>query len=193
MKWVFLFFILLMITSIACNSRKRENQLQQREAALNQKEQELILKERTLELKEEELLKIEQHLDSTSNKDSGTMVNPNLPGPWSVKMTCTETTCAGSAVGDTKSETWQFAYESNSIIAKAMANNQLVRVYTGTYTNNIIELRSDESNTSLPAPAKMIVRLRVIDDTHVEGQREITRADCKVIYSLQLEKESGKK
>jgi hypothetical protein len=190
MNWFFLSFLTLFILTGSCTSGKKEENLRKREAALDQKEQQLLLKEKSLQLKEEELSKREQHANSTSHVDSTHLIDLSLTGNWSVKMVCTETTCAGSAVGDTKSETWQLSYESNSIIVKAMANNQLVRVYTGFFTGNTIELVGDNKGNSPSEPTRMIVRLRVIDKMHLEGQREITREDCKVIYTLQLEKES---
>ena len=190
MKWFFLSFLAMFILTASCTSGKKEDDLRRREAALDEKDQQLLLKEKLLQLKEEELLKREQRADSTSHIDSTHLIDLSLTGNWSVKMACTETTCAGSAVGDTKTETWQLSYESNSIIVKAMANNQLVRVYRGFLTDNTIELVGDNKGTPPLEPIKMTVRLRVIDKTHMEGQREITREDCKVIYTLKLEKES---
>jgi hypothetical protein len=99
-------------------------------------------------------------------------------------MTCTETTCAGSAVGDTKTEEWELSYEGNTLIAKAHTNEQLIRTYKGFYTGNTIELV--ESRDSTEANVKMVVRLRLADETHMEGQREITRKDCKIIYDIKL-------
>jgi hypothetical protein len=186
--------ILLYITAIlllsSCDYQKREEDLRRKEAALNQKEQQLLLKEKSLQLKEEDLLKREKRLDSTTT-DSTYIVNSTLIGNWSVKMVCNETTCAGSAVGDTKTENWQIDYQSNSIIAKVISNNQLTRIYTGFYTGNTIELVEDQTNRSSASQTKMVIRLRVIDATHLEGQREISRENCKVIYSVQLEKENS--
>lgn len=183
----FLFTILLLTT---CDYRKREEALRTKEAALNQKEQELVLKEKSLQLKEEDILKREKRLDSTVT-DSSYIVDSTLIGNWSVKMVCTETTCTGSAVGDTKTENWQITYQTNSIIAKVISNNQLTRIYTGFYTGNTIELVEDQNKEASASQTKMVVRLRVIDSTHLEGQREISREDCKVIYSLQLGKENS--
>jgi hypothetical protein len=192
MKWTFLFLPILIIACASCETRKREVALQQKEAELKQKEQELLLKEKTLQLKEEELLKREQRIDSASIYKS-TPIDTSLTGPWSVKMTCTGTSCPGYAVGDTKSETWQISYEANSIIVKVMSNNRLVRVYTGAHINNTIELVEDKSTPPQGTRNQMIVRLRSVDPTHLEGQREIVRDDCKVIYTLQLEKERRSK
>ena len=190
MKWTFLFLPILIVVSSSCETRKREEALQQKEADLKQKEQELLLKETTLQLKEEELLKREQRIDSASNHNSTPIVDTSLTGSWSVKMTCTETSCTGYAIGDTKSETWHIAYEANTVMVKAMSNNQLVRVYTGSHTNNGIELIEDKSTPPQGVRNQMIVRLRSVNPTRLEGRREIVRDDCKVIYTLQLEKES---
>jgi polysaccharide deacetylase 2 family uncharacterized protein YibQ len=142
-------------------------------------------------LKEEELLKKENSLDSTIKTDTAHIVNSALTGNWLVKMSCTETTCPGSAVGDTKSEQWQISYQMNALIAKAMSNGQLVRIYKGFYTGNTIELIEDRNNTSSGPVVKMVVRLQLVDETHLEGRREIIRDDCKVVYDLQLEKQNG--
>ena len=171
--------------------QKREQDIKKRELLLAQKEQQLLIKEKDLQLKEEELAKREISLDSTLKKDTSELVDSSLVGNWLVQMTCTETSCAGSAVGDTKSEQWQINYENKTLIARALVNNKLVRLYTGFFTGNTAELveQSDTANTQ--STAKMIVRLRIVDDAHLEGQREIIRKDCKIIYDLDLEKQKG--
>jgi hypothetical protein len=119
-------------------------------------------------------------------------VNAALVGTWSVRMTCTETTCAGSAVGDTKTEQWDFSYQGNTIMVKASANEKLVRVYTGFFTGNTIELVEERAGAENQRSSKMIIRLRIIDDTHMDGQREIVREnDCRVVYTLQLQKNNA--
>jgi len=185
-----LFFLLAILLLSSCDYRKREEALRSREAALNQKEQELALKEKSLQLKEEDLSKREKRLDTTVT-DSTYIVDSTLIGNWAVKMVCTEATCTGSAVGDTKTENWQIAYQTNSIIAKVISNNQLARIYTGFYTGNTIELLEEQNKEATALQTKMVVRLRVVDSTHLEGQREILRENCKVIYSVQLEKENS--
>lgn len=179
---------IMLLTS--CNYHKREEELRKKEAELNQKEQELSLKEKSLQLKEDDLLNREKRLDSAFT-DSTYIIDSTLIGNWSVKMVCTEATCTGSAVGDTKTEIWQINYQSNSIIAKVLSNNQLARIYTGFYTGNTIELIEEQNNQASPSSTKMVVRLRVTDPTHLEGQREISRDDCKVIYSVQLERQNS--
>jgi hypothetical protein len=185
MKWYLFPLVLFFLIAPGCANERRNEALDGREAALNAKEQELYGKEKTLQLQEESLRRREQSLDSAARPDSSRLVNPALAGNWSVQMTCTEATCTGSAVGDTKSEDWNLSYQGNALIARASSGGQLVRTYTGFYTGNTVELVEHLDTTGA---VKMVVRLRPTDATHMEGQREITREACKVIYDLKLVK-----
>ena len=189
MKQCILIILLAFLFLQSCDLRQREEDLQKREAQLNEKEQELLLKEKTLQLKEEELVKKQQVIDSTTIKDTTAQYNAQLIGSWAVKMTCTETSCSGSAVGDTKTETWDISYQDKNVIAKAKVNNELVRAYSGTYNGNILELVEAREGTTEQTPTKIIVRLRLINDVQMEGQREIERmGECKIIYSVLMDK-----
>jgi hypothetical protein len=189
MKVLLLFLSLLLCFTSGCDLRKREDALQQKEAMLSQTEQRLLLKEKTLQLKEEELVQREQRLDSTLKTDSTQAVDSSLIGTWSVKMTCTETTCTGSAVGDTKNEQWTITYQANNLVAKAMANEQLIRVYTGPSAGKTAELTANNPGVPTPAAANITVRLQLVDERHISGKREIVRDnDCRIVYDLQLEK-----
>ena len=183
------FFSIVMLQG--CDLRKREEAIVQKEARLNEKEQELLLQEKTLQIREEELVKREQRLDSTRLIDSTAMYNAALPGIWDVKMTCTETSCPGSAVGDTKTEVWQISYVDNNVIAKAMVNNELVRVYSGLFTGNTLELVDKQENIPNQTPTRIVVRLRLANNTLLEGTREIERInECKILYSMTLIKQT---
>lgn len=185
MRGIIILILVACITS-GCDTRQREEALQKRTAELDAKEKQLVLKEQSLQTREEQLLQKELRLDS-SRLDS-LQLNPALQGNWSVKMTCTEATCTGSAVGDTKIETWTFSRENNLVIARAMAGDKLVRTYAGTYINGTIELVDNiEPNASAPA-TKMIVRLNSVSDNTMDGIREIIRPDCKIVYTLKLSK-----
>jgi hypothetical protein len=189
MKWFAAYTLIIFFIAPGCDLRKREEFLQKKEAELNQKEQELLLKEKTLQLKDEELQKM-QKPDSSANVDTMILYNPAIIGFWSVKMVCTEATCPGSAVGDTKTEQWNISYESNTIIAKAMSDDKLVRTYTGKPNADVIELTEQLADEGTQGSTSMIVRLRLINDNRIEGQREIVRDNnCKVVYSLQMEKQ----
>ena len=192
LKWLLLLLISSAITFSSCNLRKRELELERKTAQVNEKEQLLFVKEQSLEFREQMLNDREKLLDSTSKKianDSLFKNYPNLPGSWNVKMICTETNCPGSAVGDSKNEQWDISFHDNAIIATAISNNQMVRVYTGSYTGNSIRLtvQQDSADTQ---PSRMTVRLQNIKDKEMEGEREIIQAGgCRIVYALQLKKQ----
>lgn len=171
-----------------CTLQERENALQRREVELNEREQQLILREKALQLREEEFTKLQVNADSTLIDSS--VYNPQIIGTWNVKMVCTETTCSGSAVGDTRNEVWQINYEANRVLAQARAGNQLVRIYNGIYTGNTLELVEDAQVSPSQPATRMVARLRITSDNKMEGQREILReGDCKIIYSMDMTKQ----
>lgn len=188
MKCIICLFFLSTLLISGCGIRERESSVQNKETALAQKEQELSLKEKTLRLKEEALAKREQQMDSTQ-QDSASFYNPKIIGLWAAKMVCVETSCPGSALGDTKSEIWDISYQGNLVVAKAMTDDIVVRTYAGTYMNNFLEL-TENVDLSPNAPAtRIVVRLALRDENTMEGKREIIRSgDCRIIYSLQLNK-----
>ncbi len=188
MKLVALLLILLITSTTGCGLRQREEELKNKEAALNQKEQELLLREKTLQIKEREDSLKTYHSDSTIQTDSLRLYNPAIIGIWNVKMTCTETSCPGSAIGDTRTEQWNISFESNTVIVKAMADDKLIRTYTGSPNNTRLGLKDQQTLDS--SSTKMVVRLRLVNKTTMDGVREIFRENnCKVVYSLQMNKQ----
>jgi hypothetical protein len=181
--------LFILIAAIACTSRKREDALQKWEDSLAVKESELAAKEKTLAIREAELLQRLQSLDSSRSQDTLQDINPALAGIWSVQMTCTETTCTGSAVGDTKNEQWELSYQGHLLLARAMTDNKVVRVYSGVLTGNTAQLAEQKDSTLLPE-IKMTVRLRINGDANMEGEREIVRENCKIVYALEMQKQS---
>ena len=193
MKWLPFFLVLFLLTAVGCDTQKREKVLQLKEAELNRRDQELLIREQTVQLKEEELLNREKLLDSLTNNnvaDTLLTLHPALPGLYNVTMRCTETTCAGSAVGDTKNEQWEVSFENNTVVVKAMADKKLVRLYKGTYVGNSIELTAQTDASTATQPGNMIVRLQETNDKGLDGTREITRPEnCRIIYDLDLQKQ----
>lgn len=191
MKYILLFITVSFFTA-GCGLRERELELDKRTDELNLKEQELLSKEKALQLKEEELGKKEKRLDSSSQNqpDSFSVKHSQLAGKWNVTMRCIETTCAGSAVGDTKTEQWEISFQDSEIIARAFSGNKLIRVYSGSNRGNAVELSSAPDNTDPSKSTKMIVRIQEINEREIQGQREIIRPDnCHIIYSLELKKQ----
>ena len=175
-----------------CSLRQRENELDKKLNDLHQREQQLSLKEQSLDFREQQLNDREKLLDSTKRKNSNDSLyiqHQQLPGTWSVRMQCTETDCPGSAVGDTKNEQWEFKFQDNNVVASAISNNQLVRVYTGTYNGDLLKLTVQDDTTDTNS-ARMVVRLQDVKDKEMEGEREIIQASgCRILYALQLKKQ----
>lgn len=118
MKQATILFILLALTIQGCGLNEREKNLQKQQMELNKKGQELLVWEQRLKMREQELNNTKQILDS-AQVQIDTVYNSLLTGRWIVKMTCTETTCDGSAIGDTKTEQWDISYNGKNIVVKA--------------------------------------------------------------------------
>lgn len=191
-KFLLLYIVCCIFVASGCNLRNRELEIEKKTTQLNEKEQQLNLKEQSLDLREQSLKEREIFLDSTTKKityDSLFLKFPQLTGTWNVKMECIETNCAGSAVGDTKTEQWNFTLLENKIIVTATSNNKLVRVYAGGISGSTILLNVQQDSSDMQT-AKMSVRLQGINENEMEGTREIIQSGgCKIVYSLQFKKQ----
>jgi len=180
MQKTFPLLILLLFLLPGCDIEKRERELEQR--AL-----EVTHRERVLELKTQELNERQQQLDSLTveqRNDSLHQIYPQLIGIWNVKMICDETTCPGSAIGDTKTEQWEFVLRDNQLIAIAVSKNKLSRIYTGDYRDSLIVLEAQSDSTT-----HIQVQLKFDKDKILSGTRKIIRSDeCFINYELTLKK-----
>jgi len=169
-----------------CNLRERAAYLDNKEQQLQQREQQL--NERETALKEKELL--QKQLDSLPITDSLLTVDSTILGTWNVRMRCTQTTCMGSAIGDEKNEIWTISLEKNQVVVRASVAGNITRIYAGTMVNDKIEL-SEQTEQLMSAPiAKINVVLFKRNDKLLEGEREIVKQDCTILYTLQLTRQS---
>lgn len=183
-------WILLVVVFSGCGLREREEALMQREKELSQREALLYQREQALVTREAEITR-KTHLADSIAQDTLLRFEPRLIGRWNTKMTCTETTCPGSAVGDIKSEVWEFAYEGNRLVVRALVKDRLVRIYRGENTVNGINLLEEVTPTD-GTPTRITVSLLLKDDNTLEGQREIVREEnCRILYALQLKKQTS--
>jgi hypothetical protein len=186
MKFTKTIIFLLLICLGSCGLKEREQTIMNKEKAVNDKEQQLILWEQQLTMREKELERKAIAIDSTSKQiDSMGIYNGVLVGKWKVKMECIETTCEGSAVGDIKNEQWEIGYtDNNNVIAKAYSGKNLTRIYNGLYRQNGLQMADQQAT----GESTIRVTLNAINDNKLEGRREILQPNCKIIYSLQLER-----
>lgn len=188
MKLTGIVFMVLFFCS--CGLKERERELQKKTEEINQKEQQLLLREKELQILQEELEKRKRALDSNGTvvvRDT-VAINPDFLGQWDVRMECIETTCSGSAVGDTRTENWIIEQKENEIIAKAMSNNNLVRAYVGSFSGNSLLLVAEQEDPNHKVVSRMSVRLQKTKDNQLEGRREINREGCRIMYALELKR-----
>jgi hypothetical protein len=195
-KLVFLSISLLFLTG--CRDQRREKQLQQREAALTRREQEVSQRETALALREQSLaLKQAAPPQDTipPAAPADTALLRSLPGTWATHMSCIETDCPGSAIGDSKNEQWEFAVEQNTVRATASFNNKVIRAYSGTLEGSELKMTARHiPNETLP-DASFTVLLQGAGERRLEGRREISKPtpdNCRIVYALELTKEPAK-
>ncbi len=185
----FLVFALLALSG--CDFNEREQRIQEKEKQLSIKEAELHTREQALLLKEQELTAKQKELDSTA-QDTTFIYHPEIIGRWNVRMECTETNCPGSAIGDTRTEQWDISYQDRIVIAKALSNNKLTRIYSGDFTGNSLELISQSTEENSEDATIMVIRLQSVGEDQLEGQRQIIRpSTCKIVYKLRLTKQNS--
>ncbi|MCF0041993.1 hypothetical protein [Dyadobacter fanqingshengii] len=182
MRWT-LFFLIFAATLQSCGYKEKEAELAKREQQITEKEQTLMQWEQRLTLLEKELQekKKKQQQDSTAVTDS--LQAQPVTGKWIVKMRCTETNCSGSAIGDSKTETWEIAYQNKGIVVNTFTGNELSRIYNGSFTQTRLEATNGQ-----PGSESMMRILLELKDGKMEGTREVERTDCKIRYTLTAER-----
>ncbi len=176
-----LIFLLLLFFLSGCGLNERQSAIEKREQELNQKEKELLLWEKDLQLKEDSLKLIIALQDSASLNDSTLEVPQEILGMWTTKMVCTQSSCSGSVLGDTKVEQWLISVQNKIVIVQAMNNKmQISRIYTGTINENG-QISLQTSRIDLNSPDNKMTTINVLlekkGDNTMEGQREIIQAD----------------
>ena len=181
-KWT-LFLLILAAFSQSCGYKEREEKLTLREQQIAKTEQKLMQWEQQLAVWEKELQekKKKQQEDSTAITDS--LHAQPITGKWIVKMRCTETNCSGSAIGDSKTETWEISYSNKGIVVNAFAGNELSRIYNGSFSQTQLEATNGQPGSE--SVMRVILELK---ENKMEGTRVVERTDCKIRYSLTAER-----
>ena len=181
----------LLMYLASCGQAEREQKLVAREKQVLELRQELNLKANALALQATQLNQMSAQLDSVNiTQDSLKSRFPLLVGKWQVSMTCTETNCPGSAVGDTKTEQWLISKSAGSIIVQAYSNQTVNRVYVGKYHQGSIRLTAQPILTDIDTTTNIKVVLQPQKDSvALAGTRTIHRADCTIVYEMTLKKQ----
>ena len=167
----------------SCKENEREKQLDAREKSLSEKEN--LFSEKELEY--ESLLKMRDSLRS-ANQDSIVVAEwpAEILGKWNGKVICTESNCSDYAVGDQRTDVWEFVNDSLQTSVNVYSNNNLVRKYSGKLENNEIKLnfKTDSTATKL---VDMNLLLNDISSAKIRGKRTITvNNNCSAVFSVEL-------
>lgn len=182
-KLLILFIFALFLNS--CNYAEKEKQLIERESLLTEKE-------KLFEIKEAEYQSLLQLRDSLRNSKSDTIVHQGWPeflkGQWQSKMVCKESNCSTYAVGDQRTDYWEFSNDDDKMLIKVSNKNQPIREYKGFYENNIVKASYTSDSTAIKQ-IKMEIILDDFSSDKIKGMR-IVNADnsCVAKYSLELSK-----
>lgn len=184
-------FLLIAATLGSCGFEERKKALDAREVSLNEKEQNLLIKEKML-LQLEDSIKLsiaQQDSLALSLKTLGLPLPDSLQGTWNINMLCTQTNCSGSAVGDTRKESWTFSGgDSTGVYVKAMQGENLVRVYTGIFDGSGFVLSTPNVAGDANATT-MNVKLSINTPDKMNGTRIIQQADgCTITYKIDADR-----
>ncbi|MFD1873198.1 hypothetical protein [Hymenobacter bucti] len=170
-----------------CQNQEREQRLQKKEAELAHREQELLLREKALTLREQADQKAQQAVDSVRGLPLVDTALVRLAGTWATRMNCIETDCAGSAIGDSKNEQWEFSTEQGQVLVRASVGSKVVRVYSGRLQGSELLLTAQHQAGETLPDAIITAQLQLTADQRLEGRREINRPDnCRIVYALTL-------
>ncbi|CEJ71511.1 hypothetical protein BN1195_03860 [Chryseobacterium oranimense G311] len=167
---------------ISCDYKEKEKNLTEREKQLLEKEKLFAKKESEYQ----SLLKMRDSIFSKKDSVKIALWPEEISGPWTGKVICTESNCSDYAVGDQRTDIWEFDSDSIHLSTKIINNNNLVRVYSGKFENNEIKLNFKTDSTS-QKKVEMNVLLNDISDTKLKGTRTITTDNgCTAKFSVEL-------
>ncbi|PKF74004.1 hypothetical protein [Chryseobacterium sp. PMSZPI] len=178
------FFILLAgsFLLVSCDYKEKEKNLTDREKQLLEKEQLFAKKESEYQ----SLLKMRDSIFTKKDSVIATAIWPTeISGAWNGKVICTESNCSDYAIGDQRTDIWEFDNDSTQPIAKIINNNNLVRVYSGKFENNEIKL-SFKTDSTAKKNVEMNVLLNDISANKIKGTRSVTSDGCTAKFSVEL-------
>ena len=183
---IIFFIILLMFTS--CTYSEKEKKLQERENSL-------MLKEKEFAAKEDEYRNLIAMRDSITQQADSVVVN-NLPanilGKWNGKMVCTESNCPEHAIGDQRTDIWEFSENGKTVLAKVTDRSGNLKVYSGNYSNSELNLQSKEDSTSTRKTEINLI-WNNLQANSLKGIRKVSaNNNCVAKFTLELEKSKTK-
>lgn len=173
--------ILFLFSSCNENIKRKELEIQKREQAVLQKE-------KSIALIESDYLKLQKMRDSIISIQDSISVHVlpiDIQGRWNGKLVCTESNCTDYVVGDVRMDEWEISEDKGNIIAKNINKVGVIRVYTGKYEGNSIQLFSESEPTS-PKNRHFKIEFTTMTEKKLSGFREI-RVDNSCLSKFTIE------
>lgn len=171
-----------------CIDKEKEKMLDLREKALTEKE-------KLFSQKESEYQSLLKMRDSIFAKKDSTMQKiwpDSITGIWSGKTICTESNCNEYAIGDVRTENWDFTNDDSHLLSKVSNKGKLVRTYMGKYENEKILLDYNTDSTS-KKKVQMNIVLDDISANKIKGSRVITvDNNCTAKFTIELSRNNNK-
>ena len=122
--------------------------------------------------------------------------NEEIAGEWTVRMRVTNSSCAGTNVGDIKEEKWFVNFETGVLNIKIMEKGSAIKEYWGKFSGLNIEAVADKliseqepfaaEDTSKPINR---IKLKVADKDNIMGTRfEISKNACQTTYEVVMKR-----
>ena len=182
--------VILIICCLFAVSCTDTTTLKERENAITEKEIRLAEKEKRLADIEADYQDLKRMRDSI-NSIQDTLVNSKtwpaeIAGKWNSKITCTESNCPEYAVGDIRTDNWEFVSDSLKRTVNVInSRNELVRSYTASVQNNEI-LLNFRSDSTASRQVVMNVNLSVLPEK-LQGRRQVIINDnCTATFNIEL-------
>jgi hypothetical protein len=184
-KYIPASMILMTLMLSACCSNEKEQELITREQALLEKEKMFAAKDAEYQI----LLRMRDSiLSSIKDTPAVYMLPETIVGQWSSKVVCTESGCPDYVIGDQRTDIWEFINDSTRIIVKNINNNNVIRVYSGTYDGNLIHLAFKTDSTA-EKQVEMNVWLNDIKESKIRGVRNVVIDNkCTAKFSVDLDR-----
>ena len=186
-----LLYMVFLLTSIllSCRQDDQNSGFSAREREIVKEERRLTAWEDKLKLREKLLLTREKRTDSLRALiDTIGVYNQNLIGNWKVTMNCTESSCEGYVIGDSKTERWEISYQGKYVLVKAYSGKKYIRAYAGSNNNNVIVLQV-QPTPGIQTSMEVTLTFNPDKNTVMTGQRIITKVEnCTTTFALTAEK-----
>jgi fructose-1-phosphate kinase PfkB-like protein len=182
-KYRFLFVLPLLFGLFSCDEEKK-NELLQREQTLFEKEKAFALKEADYQ----QLVKMRDSLLTVRDTVVAMVSLPDsIAGKWSSRIICIASSCPDHVIGDQRTDLWEFIADNNQVVAKIINNNNLVRVYTGTFDGAQLKLDFKTDSTAAKQ-IEMHVLMNDIKEGKIRGTRDLIADDCRARFSVELDR-----